>query len=83
MSADGKVMVSGFECLGACDLAPMASVNERYFGPLAPEDAETVIGRLRDGQEVLPEKALAARPLPGGDERVDDDRVTAGKGPNQ
>ena len=33
VSADGEVYVSGFECLGACDLAPMASINGRYFGP--------------------------------------------------
>ena len=24
----------GFECLGACDIAPMASIDERYYGPL-------------------------------------------------
>lgn len=83
LSADGKVLVSGFECLGACDLAPMVSVNERYYGPLAPEDAETVIGQLSGGGEVLPDKALAARPLPGGDEESSDERVTSTKGPNQ
>jgi len=83
LSEDGKVLVSGFECLGACDLAPMASVNERYYGPLAPEDAETVIGQLKDGSEILPGKALSARPLPGGDEESSDERVTSSKGPNK
>lgn len=83
MSADGKVMVSGFECLGACDLAPMASVNERYFGPLDPADAKTVIEQLQNGEDVLPEKALAARPLPGGDDESNDERITSGKGPNR
>ena len=33
-SEDGKVFVRGFECLGACDIAPMASIDERYYGPL-------------------------------------------------
>ncbi len=33
-SADGEFFVKGFECLGACDLAPMASMDERYYGPL-------------------------------------------------
>ena len=83
LSGDGKVLVSGFECLGACDLAPMASVDERYYGPLEPADAKTVIEQLRAGQDVLPEKALSARPLPGGDEESSDERVTSSKGPNQ
>ena len=30
-SDDGELFVSGFECLGACDIAPMASVDERYL----------------------------------------------------
>ena len=36
-SADGEFFVSGFECLGACDIAPMASIDERYYGPLDAE----------------------------------------------
>ena len=64
-SPDGQVYVGGFECLGACDLAPMASIDERYFGPLEAADAATAIGQLRDGGEVLPEKALERRPLAG------------------
>ncbi|MBK5232322.1 MAG: NAD(P)H-dependent oxidoreductase subunit E [Thermoleophilia bacterium] len=83
LSADGDVMVSGFECLGACDLAPMASVNERFFGPLEPADAKTVIDQLRDGADVLPAKSLAKRPLPGGEQAPADDRTDALKGPNQ
>ena len=39
VSDDGELYVSGFECLGACDLAPMASIDERYYGPLELEDA--------------------------------------------
>lgn len=60
------VFVTGFECLGACDIAPMASIDERYFGPLEAGDAGTAIEQLKTGQDVLPEKALAKRPLPGG-----------------
>ena len=60
------VLVTGFECLGACDIAPMASIDERYFGPLENADAVTAIEQLRAGADVLPEKALAKRPLPGG-----------------
>ena len=31
--------VREFECLGACDMAPMASVDGRYVGPLEANDA--------------------------------------------
>ena len=31
---DPRFNVRGFECLGACDIAPMASVNGEYVGPL-------------------------------------------------
>jgi NADH-quinone oxidoreductase subunit E len=65
LSADGKVFLSGFECLGACDIAPMASIDERYFGPLDEDDAATAIEQLVAGGEVLPEKALERRPLAG------------------
>ena len=66
-AAEGEdIFVTGFECLGACDIAPMASIDERYFGPLDPAEAQTAIDQLRAGSEVLPEKALEKRPLPGG-----------------
>ncbi len=54
----GDLFVSGFECLGACDIAPMASVDGVYYGPLEEADAPTLIDQLRSGAEVLPEKAL-------------------------
>jgi NADH-quinone oxidoreductase subunit E len=63
---DDGFFVTGFECLGACDIAPMASIDERYFGPLEAAEARTAIEQLRAGSEVLPEKALEKRPLPGG-----------------
>jgi NADH:ubiquinone oxidoreductase subunit E len=63
---DEKFFVTGFECLGACDIAPMASIDERYFGPLEAAEAQTAIEQLRAGSEVLPEKALEKRSLPGG-----------------
>jgi NADH-quinone oxidoreductase subunit E len=63
---DDDFLVTGFECLGACDIAPMASIDERYFGPLEATEAQTAIEQLRAGAEVLPEKALEKRPLSGG-----------------
>jgi NADH-quinone oxidoreductase subunit E len=74
-SADGEFYVKGFECLGACEMAPMASIDQRYFGPLDPADARTVADQLRSGEEVLPEKALAKRPAAGGPEPEPDPRV--------
>jgi NADH-quinone oxidoreductase subunit E len=62
---DEDVFVTGFECLGACDIAPMASIDERYFGPLEAAEAAAAIEQLRGGQDVLPAKALAKRPLAG------------------
>jgi hypothetical protein len=44
----------------------MASIDERYFGPLERAEAATAIEQLSSGADVLPEKALAKRPLPGG-----------------
>ncbi|MCD6725794.1 MAG: NAD(P)H-dependent oxidoreductase subunit E [Solirubrobacteraceae bacterium] len=62
--AEGEpdVHVRGFECLGACDIAPMASVNGTYVGPLDADDVPTLLRQLRDGEEPLPEKQLARRP---------------------
>jgi NADH-quinone oxidoreductase subunit E len=67
-SEDGKLFVRGFECLGACDIAPMASIDERYYGPLTEEDARAAAEQLRSGGEVLPEKRLEDRKVAGGPE---------------
>ncbi len=65
-AAEGEdVFVTGFECLGACDIAPMASIDQRYYGPLEEAEAATAIEQLRAGAEVLPEKLLTKRPLAG------------------
>ncbi len=74
-SPDGDFYVQGFECLGACDMAPMASVNEIYFGPLEPSEAKTVVEQCRAGEKVLPEKALGKRPAAAGPEPDPDERV--------
>ena len=74
-SPDGKLFVSGFECLGACDIAPMASIDERYYGPLADKDAATVIEQLRAGADPLPDRALSKRAAAGGPDAEPDPRV--------
>jgi NADH:ubiquinone oxidoreductase subunit E len=58
---DPDLNVRGFECLGACDIAPMASVNGEFVGPLEPADAEQLIADLKAGREVLPDKQLSRR----------------------
>jgi NADH-quinone oxidoreductase subunit E len=60
-SPDGDFHLRPFECLGACDLAPMASIDGNYRGPLTPEDAFTIAQQLREGgapADVLPDKRL-------------------------
>jgi NADH-quinone oxidoreductase subunit E len=75
-SADGEFFVRGFECLGACDVAPMASIDERYYGPLEDGDAAAAIEQLRGHKEVLPEKRLEDRPLAGEVQPPADKRIT-------
>jgi NADH:ubiquinone oxidoreductase subunit E len=58
---DPDLNVRAFECLGACDIAPMASVNGAYVGPLELADAETIVAQLRAGEDVLPDKQLLRR----------------------
>ena len=43
---DEDFFVTGFECLGACDIAPMASIDQRYYGPLEAAEARTAIDQL-------------------------------------
>jgi NADH-quinone oxidoreductase subunit E len=81
-SDDGELFVTGFECLGACDLAPMASIDARYYGPLSGDDANTAVQQLLSDGEVLPEKALEKRGAAGGPETDPDPRVAKGRGPD-
>jgi NADH-quinone oxidoreductase subunit E len=62
-AADGKAEfnVRSFECLGACDIAPMASVDGVYVGPLSIEDVPALLDDVREGRPVLPDKQLAKR----------------------
>jgi NADH:ubiquinone oxidoreductase subunit E len=55
--------IRGFECLGACDIAPMASVNGVYVGPVTRDEVPEVLAALREGREVLPDKHLVNRPV--------------------
>ena len=35
------------ECLGACDMAPMASIDGRFVGPLDPSDAPEIVASIK------------------------------------
>jgi NADH:ubiquinone oxidoreductase subunit E len=59
---DADLNVRSFECLGACDIAPMASVDGVYVGPLTLADVPKLLDDVRAGREALPEKQLARRP---------------------
>ncbi len=58
---DPEFNVRAFECLGACDIAPMASVDGVYVGPLGIDDVPRLLDDVRAGRPVLPEKQLARR----------------------
>jgi NADH:ubiquinone oxidoreductase subunit E len=60
---DPDFHVRSFECLGACDIAPMASVNGEYVGPLETADCARIVEDCRAGREVLPDKQLRRRPV--------------------
>jgi NADH-quinone oxidoreductase subunit E len=66
---DAEFNVRAFECLGACDIAPMASVDGVYVGPLSLADVPQLLDDARAGRPVLPAKQLATRPTadPGAD----------------
>jgi NADH-quinone oxidoreductase subunit E len=58
---DPRFNVRPFECLGACDIAPMASVDGEYVGPLEPEDCRTIVDDVLEGRPVLEAKQLKRR----------------------
>jgi NADH-quinone oxidoreductase subunit E len=64
--------VRSFECLGACDIAPMASVNGEYVGPLEVEDCKRIVVDLHAGGEVLVDKQLRRRKVADRDANTKD-----------
>ena len=66
------VEIREFECLGACDMAPMASVDGRYIGPLSLDDAPEIVSAMKEEREVLPGRSLEdpGYKLPWGERRA-------------
>jgi NADH-quinone oxidoreductase subunit E len=60
-AGDPQINLRSFECLGACDIAPMVSVDQVYYGPLGPGDARRLVDDLQAGRDPIPELALALR----------------------
>lgn len=58
---DPEFNVRGFECLGACDIAPMASVDGIYVGPIDLDEVPELVGQIREGAAPLPDKQLLRR----------------------
>jgi NADH-quinone oxidoreductase subunit E len=61
VDGNSEFNVRAFECLGACDIAPMASVDGVFVGPLTPEDVPRLLDDVRAGRPVLPDKQLYTR----------------------
>jgi NADH-quinone oxidoreductase subunit E len=53
------VEIREFECLGACDMAPMASVDGRYVGPIDESDVPEFVSAVKERRQVLPGRGLA------------------------
>jgi NADH-quinone oxidoreductase subunit E len=60
---DEDINVRAFECLGACDIAPMASVDGVYVGPLELSDVPALLADIREERPVLVDKQLIRRPV--------------------
>jgi NADH:ubiquinone oxidoreductase subunit E len=58
---DPDINLRSFECLGACDIAPMASVDGTYIGPLELDDAARVRDDIKAERPVLEAKQLRHR----------------------
>jgi NADH:ubiquinone oxidoreductase subunit E len=59
VAGDPQINVRHFECLGACDIAPMVSVDHVYYGPLEEADAQRLVDDLRAGRDPIPDLALS------------------------
>jgi NADH-quinone oxidoreductase subunit E len=60
-AGDPEFNVRHFECLGACDIAPMASVDGIYIGPITLDEVPRLVEQIRDGVPPLPSKQLRLR----------------------
>ncbi len=52
--------VRGFECLGACDIAPMVSIDGLFIGPINLDEVSGILEAVADGRahEIFPERQI-------------------------
>ena len=62
VAGDPSFNLRAFECLGACDIAPMASVDGEYVGPVTLDEVPELVRQIRAGEPPLPAKQLRRRP---------------------
>jgi NADH-quinone oxidoreductase subunit E len=57
--------VRGFECLGACDIAPMVSIDGLFIGPIALDEVAGILDAVADGRahEIFPERQINHRKI--------------------
>jgi NADH:ubiquinone oxidoreductase subunit E len=77
-SDDPELNIRAFECLGACDMAPMASIDGKYVGPIRPDEVPGVLDAVRRGEEPLPDRQLER--MKSADPRVSTPPSTPGSG---
>jgi len=53
VSKDGLFSYEGVECLGACEYAPMARLDHRYYYDLTPEKVDSLIEERRNPRPLL------------------------------
>ncbi|MCK9250289.1 MAG: NAD(P)H-dependent oxidoreductase subunit E [Solirubrobacteraceae bacterium] len=80
VGGDPDVNIRGFECLGACDIAPMCSVDGVYVGPVGPDDVAPLAEQILSGADPLPERQLVRRRVADEAANTDDVRRAATEG---
>jgi NADH-quinone oxidoreductase subunit E len=83
---DPELNIRAFECLGACDMAPMASIDGSYVGPIRPDEVPAVLDAVRRGEEPLPDRQLkrlkSADPNAARERRPEADEPSQDAGPD-
>ena len=58
---EAEFHVRGFECLGACDMAPMVSIDGLYVGPVDTTEVGQILAAVAAGEPVFPERQVNNR----------------------
>jgi NADH-quinone oxidoreductase subunit E len=58
---ESEFHVRGFECLGACDIAPMISIDGLFIGPIDVAEVEQILQSVSDGVPVFPARQINNR----------------------